>query len=61
MIGNKTTLSLGPKFAVQPTFRDLPTLHLLADMEICISVNQEITNKEVTRARCTNILTKRKN
>lgn len=50
-------LELGPKFAVQLTTNEVPTLHLLADVEYCIENNPEIQDRDTIRSQCTNIIT----
>lgn len=50
-------LELGPKFSITNNLSEIPTLKLLADVEYCIDLNPDITDKECVRAQSTNIIT----
>lgn len=54
----KWLLSLGGKFALPIQANDFPLLDIIVDMEECIKNMEDERQKEITRARVTNILSK---
>lgn len=51
-----TILSLGPKFSIPPTVKDIPMKRLLANVESIIELGEE-DSKNIMRAKVTNIIT----
>ena len=52
----KTVLSLGPKFSIQPSIRDIPMRRLLGQVEAIVELTEE-NHRDHYRARATNIIT----
>lgn len=53
----KTLLSLGPKFGVPPTVRDISIAHLLSDLEYMSRTIENPNKRDLIRAQTTNIVT----